>query len=163
MTARLQTSSLESGHTLYLEAVDGAWWYALPERCGGWFAGYCTGTEEVKHRAMPLQSLFEQAFGRTRLLAGALPGATLTAPVVGRAGGAYTFDTVAGPGWIAVGDAAFAPHPLSGMGIEFGVASAIQAARIVLAEARARDLDECQQSVRTVADQQERMHDSYLW
>ena len=43
------------------------------------------------------------------------------------------YSKVAGKRRLAVGDAAFAPDPLSGMGIEFAVESSILAARVVQA------------------------------
>ncbi len=45
--------------------------------------------------------------------------------------GARPFGRAAGDGWIAVGDAAYAPDPLSGMGIELALESARLGARAV--------------------------------
>ena len=56
-------------------------------------------------------------------------------PIAGRSAGIRVFDKVIGENWIAVGDAAFAPDPLSGMGIEFGIESAAFAAQLLLREA----------------------------
>ena len=44
--------------------------------------------------------------------------------ISGRMAGARPFGRAAGDGWIAVGDAAYAPDPLSGMGIELALESA---------------------------------------
>ena len=51
--------------------------------------------------------------------------------ILGRMAGARPFVRAAGDGWIAVGDAVYAPDPLSGMGIELALESARLGARAV--------------------------------
>jgi flavin-dependent dehydrogenase len=68
---------------------------------------------------------------RTRLLRSLLPNAAGPTGLTARPAGSLSFEAAAGRGWLALGDAAFAPDPLSGMGIEFAVESAGRAAAAV--------------------------------
>ena len=120
------------GHILYIEAANNGWWYALPARDGGYFAGLCIGRDELKRRQAALKDFFVQELKRTRLLAPLLPDSVSIQPLTGRTAGVSAFKSMAGEGWIAVGDAAYAPDPLSGMGIELAVESAQLGARALL-------------------------------
>jgi flavin-dependent dehydrogenase len=113
----------DQGHTLYIESADNGWWYALPAICGEYFAGFCTRRGEVKKRQGSLREFFIQELRRTRLLSPLLPGAADNR-ITGRTADASPFTGAAGDGWIAIGDAAYAPDPLSGMGIERAIESA---------------------------------------
>lgn len=119
-------------HTLYIEAADNGWWYALPTADGGHFAGFCTDRDEVKKRRVTLREFFIHELCRTHLLGRLLPNAAGNARISGRTAGARAFDGAAGDGWIAVGDAAYAPDPLSGMGIEVAIESAQRGADTLL-------------------------------
>jgi flavin-dependent dehydrogenase len=57
---------------------------------------------------------------------------------------------------MAVGDAAFAPDPLSGMGIEFAIESAQLAAEALLASTRDRALADYEETILAYAGQHER-------
>jgi flavin-dependent dehydrogenase len=114
---------VDQGHTLYIESADNGWWYALPAIGGGYFAGFCTRREEIKKRQGSLREFFIQELCRTRLLSPLLPGAADNR-ITGRTADASPFTGAAGNGWIAIGDAAYAPDPLSGTGIERAIESA---------------------------------------
>lgn len=127
LMALLSPLSGAPDHALYVESTDNGWWYALPAGDGGHFAGFCTGRDEIKRRRASLWDFFFEGLLRTRLLAPLLPGgldAALDQRIAGRMAGARAFGKAAGDGWIAVGDAAYAPDPLSGMGIELAIQSA---------------------------------------
>jgi flavin-dependent dehydrogenase len=128
----LKTKGDKPGHTLYIEAANNGWWYALPARDGGYFVGLCIGRDELKRRQTALRDFFVQELKHTRLLAPLLPDFVSIQPLTGRTAGASVFKSMAGEGWIAVGDAAYAPDPLSGMGIELAVESAQLGARALL-------------------------------
>lgn len=117
----------EPDGALYLERVENGWWYALP-RIGGYFVGFCTKASLIRRRPATLRDFFVAELARTRLLTGFLSGHSLDLPIAGRSVGARGPGEVAGDGWIAVGDAAYAPDPLSGMGIEFAIESGRRAA-----------------------------------
>lgn len=121
-------------HTLYVEATGNGWWYALPAGDSGHFAGFCTSRGEIKQRHVSLREFFLGELRRTRLLAPLLGevGTVFNPRITGRMAGARVFTKAAGNGWIAVGDAAYAPDPLSGMGIELAIESAQLGARVLL-------------------------------
>ena len=120
------------GNRLYVEGRDNGWWYALPARDGSHFAGFCTDREEVKKRRGSLKEFFVRELRGTRLLAPLLSTAPGNLQISGRMAGAQAFDRISGEGWIAVGDAAYAPDPLSGMGIELSIESAQLGAHALL-------------------------------
>jgi flavin-dependent dehydrogenase len=132
LTSRLHIQSHRVDNSLYIEAADDGWWYAIPDASAGYFIGFCTQPQRLKHRQVPLNDFFWRRLFRTQLIATILPGVTHCTTIAGRSAGVITFDQIAGDGWIAVGDAAFASDPLSGMGIEFGVESAERAANVLL-------------------------------
>ncbi|SFN45647.1 Dehydrogenase (flavoprotein) [Nitrosospira briensis] len=121
-------------HALYIEATDKGWWYALPAMGGKYFAGFCIDRDELKRRQVPLKDFFFQELQRTRLLAPRLPSTQGMQPISGRTAGAGAFISAAGDGWLAVGDAAYAPDPLSGMGIKWAIETAELGARTLLEE-----------------------------
>lgn len=126
LMASLNPLTCTSEHTLYVEAMDNGWWYALPAPDCGHFAGFCTSRKEIKQRRVSLREFFFGELRRTRLLAPLLDktDTPVNLRITGRMAGTRAFSKAAGNGWIAVGDAAYAPDPLSGMGIELAIESA---------------------------------------
>lgn len=121
-----------AAHRLYLEMTESGWWYALPTLTGGRFTGFCTDRDELKKRKTTLREFFVQKLKHTRLLAPLFGNIPANFQVSGRIAGMREFEKVTGEGWIAVGDAAFAPDPMSGMGIEWAVESAELGAEAVV-------------------------------
>lgn len=162
LMAQTDTGQSEPSHTLYLEAVDNDWWYGLPDPYGGLFIGFCTECNKVKRRGEPLQVFWDRELRRTRLLVRTLGDTTVPGPIVGRSAGMRLYDKVIGEKWIAVGDAAFAPDPLSGMGLEFGIESAILCARLLLGEAKHSDLSDYESWISQYAKQHQRSRAFYM-
>jgi len=131
LTARLRSKSTDKDCTLYLESAKDGWWYSLPQIDGNSLVGYCIKTEAVKRRQISLYELFLQGLRSTRLLADIVSEPLNRVPIRGQLANVQTYDKISGPGWIAMGDAAFAPDPLSGTGIEFAIESAMLAARVI--------------------------------
>lgn len=75
-------------------------------------------------------ALYVRLLDRTRLLRQLLTGRTCEAPVV-LAATARLGLHIAGPGLIAVGDAAFTTEPLSSQGVQGAIVSALQGAAVV--------------------------------
>lgn len=117
--------STRSDPRLYVERAGAGWWYALPSTIA-----FCTWRATER----PL-ALWRREMAKTRLMR-ELAGNPLS--LFCRAAGMRWFDKVAGDGWLAVGDAAFACHPLSGMGMEFGAESASRAAAAASSHAAMR-------------------------
>ncbi|PTR17450.1 flavin-dependent dehydrogenase [Nitrosospira sp. Nsp2] len=122
----------EPRHALYVESTSRGWWYALPARNGSSFAGFCLERPELKKRGGSLKEFFVEELCRTRLLSPLLPHDIGNLHISGRMADARPFDRATGENWISVGDAAYAPDPLSGMGIELAIESARLGARAVL-------------------------------
>jgi flavin-dependent dehydrogenase len=119
-------------HTFLLESIDNAWWYSLPTLPSGRFTGLCVGLQRFKQRQHSLHAFFDQELRRTRLIPRPSVSESLySIPIMGRPANMEVYDKVSGIGWLAVGDAAFVPDPLSGMGIEFGIESAMRAAQVI--------------------------------
>ena len=119
---------------LYIEKAGHGWWYALPAQNGCCFAGFCLERDELKKRRGSLKEFYIEQLRGTKLLAPLLPRTMDIGDshISGRMAGARPFGRTAGDGWIAVGDAAYAPDPLSGMGIELALESAGLGAGAVL-------------------------------
>lgn len=162
--ALMTSLSPQSGaldYALYVEASDNGWWYALPVVGGGLFVGFCTSREAVKRRRASLRDFFFEELRRTRLLAPLMPGiqgtpCTAHIPrITGRMIGARPASKAVGDGWIAVGDAVYAPDPLSGMGIELAIESAQLGAHTLLGVIQGAAQDETfaeyEDSIRTRA------------
>ena len=126
------TQDRRPGHALYLEAAENGWWYALPVLNQGHFVGFCIRRHDLKKRRAPLREFFIQELRRTQLLAPLFKSLPVDFQITGRIAGMSPFAGAAGEGWIAVGDAAFAPDPLSGAGLEWAVESAQLGAEAIL-------------------------------
>lgn len=121
------------GHAAYMESTDNGSWYALPATDGGYFASFCIDRGELKKRSGSLKDFFVSELQRTQLLAYVSPSNSIDLQITGRMAGAGAVDKAAGKGWIGVGDAVYAPDPLSGTGIESAVESAGLGSNAVLA------------------------------
>lgn len=131
LTARtLGTGSWQSG-TLYLEATKNGWWYSIPCTTGGDLIGYYTGIYLIKQYKLPLRDFFFQQLRSTRLFGSLMRNTSIHKRIVGQLAGIQTYDRIRGDSWISLGDAAFASDPLSGMGIEFAIESAILSASVI--------------------------------
>lgn len=154
----------DQGHALYIESADNGWWYALPAIGGGYFTGFCTRRDEVKKRQGSLREFFIQELRRTHLLGPLLgpllPNATDNSRITGRIAGTSSFVGAAGDGWIAIGDAAYAPDPLSGIGVEGAIESARLGASALLEVMKGGSAStkfaEYEDKIREVADRHRR-------
>lgn len=120
----LTTGTCQSG-TLYLEATKNGWWYSIPYAPTGQLVGYYTRIELIKRSKLSLRDIFFRELCCTRLVGSLVCYSSDHESIVGQLAGIQTYDRIQGDNWISLGDAAFASDPLSGMGIEFAVESAI--------------------------------------
>ncbi len=127
---RVSTVKKQNDPTLYIEAVANGWWYSLPCINGDRFLGFCGDYQIIKDRNLALQKLFYQELIQTRLINNhtyyhnyKLMARRLT--------DSHGSVNIAGSRWLAVGDAAFSPDPLSGKGIEFAIESAIICVKVI--------------------------------
>ena len=127
----LSAQNDESRHALYIESTSSGCWYALPAPNGSTFAGFCLERAELKKREGSLKNFFVEELCRTKLLAPLLPGDTADLHISGRMADARSYHRAVGEGWLAIGDAVYAPDPLNAMGIELAIESAQLGARTV--------------------------------
>ncbi len=118
---------------VFLEALDGYIW-VFP-RCGHMSVGICGKGESAATLRSRLDRYMDQH---------ALPrdGATFYShllPAISEA--AWTTNTIAGDGWVAVGDAAGLVDPITGEGIYYAIRSADIAARTILSAPPAATAD----------------------
>jgi flavin-dependent dehydrogenase len=130
----------ELGWELLLEAVEDGYWYSVPQPGGVLVAALVTDADLAfaGGRRPSLAERFTEALGRTRHTAARCAGRTPEAgPWVVRADSGRLLPEH-GPGWRAVGDAAFATDPLAGNGVARALRGAEDAAARVDSELAGR-------------------------
>ena len=127
------SSAARTDDALRVEATDIGWWYALPAPDGSAFVGICT---RARPRAADRAAWLRRGLRETRLIS---TFADVTLDVWGTAASVRAYACAAGPNWIAVGNAAFSPDPLSGEGLWFALRTARAAAAVLMGSQSAAD------------------------
>jgi 2-polyprenyl-6-methoxyphenol hydroxylase-like FAD-dependent oxidoreductase len=120
--------------SVWVEALRDGWWYSAPLPDGALMAVWLTDAEELRGRDPArawLTALTSASHTRVRVLAHAPPQRIHV-----RSARSACLDRAAGPGWLAVGDAALCRDPLSSSGLALALAGGEQAALAVDAHAR---------------------------
>jgi len=117
------------GATL-IEAAPEGWWYSAPVPGGGLAVTLMTDADLAREGGWTSLKGWRDRLAAAPLTATRAAGrpALAVRPLV-RAAHSQTLDQPCGPGWIAVGDAACAFDPLSGMGVGHALASGLNGAR----------------------------------
>jgi flavin-dependent dehydrogenase len=131
LTTRVVLDAGRAGDAaLLLERASTGWWWSLPAPSGVTFVGrWWPG--RLPHQVSDISAWWWSEFQATRLVGAGAPSGPGRSTVDVRAAAPTAWTHAATGRWIAVGDAAFAPNPLSGQGIEFAVASADAAADVL--------------------------------
>lgn len=111
---------------LVVEATADGWWYSAPLVSGRLFTGWMTDFSLVpggRYQAAAAASLTQTPWHARRVVTPRLQ------TTIGSASSALV--PAAGPGWIAVGDAALARDPIGGDGLTSALRSACEAATVV--------------------------------
>lgn len=111
---------------LIVEATTDGWWYSAPLVTGRLFAGWMTDFALVpdgRYANAAAASLERATLHAVRV------GTPRLSTFVGSA--TWQLTPAAGPGWIAVGDAALARDPISGDGLSSALRSAVNGAAVV--------------------------------
>jgi flavin-dependent dehydrogenase len=108
---------------LCIERLPTGWLYSLPVPRGGRFVGICSSSLLSVDQTLSASQL-------ERGLAGRAASETWHGVAVIR-----IFEKVAGPNWIAIGNAAFQPDPLCGEGLWFALETAREAVAVILGTA----------------------------
>lgn len=112
---------------LVVEAAADGWWYSAPLIDKRLFTGWMTDFSLVGHRRYEEAALasLERAPVHARRI-----GEVRLTTTIGSA--TWAMSPSAGPGWIAIGDAALARDPISGDGLTSALRSACEGAEVVV-------------------------------
>jgi flavin-dependent dehydrogenase len=116
---------------LLVEAMDAGWWYATGLPGGRRVAVFLSDRDLLPHGPAAARLAWTQALARTRHVQTLLDGCGSPDTFRLRPANSYILDPLAGPRWLAVGDAASALDPLSSMGILKSLLSGMRAASAV--------------------------------
>jgi flavin-dependent dehydrogenase len=118
-------------HRLYLEAFESGWWYATALPGGHGVAACMTDADALPRAPARISAFWRDSLRhapRTAELIGPEGAATVVRTVTA---GTSRLESVCGPGWVAVGDAAASYDPLSSRGIGMALATGVAAAAVV--------------------------------
>ncbi|MCO6452680.1 MAG: NAD(P)/FAD-dependent oxidoreductase [Caldilineales bacterium] len=126
-----QKANTDLDATLLIEAVEDGWWYATPLPNNRMVAAFMTDPPLHSSSPLPLGKLWTEKMVRTKHVQNRLGDYQLDDVIV-RPANSYRMDRVVGDGWLSVGDAAMAFDPLSSMGINKALRSALAAANVAV-------------------------------
>lgn len=117
-------------HRTLVEAEENGWWYSAVLPQNQMIAAYMTDTdllpENIRTSPGILDGLLRNAPHTRDRLRNMVRRETYLIPA-----STYFHVQFSGPGWLAIGDAAFTLDPLSSMGVTTAIKSGIEAARVV--------------------------------
>lgn len=119
----------------HIEAVAEGWWYALGLGGRRALAALVTDADSCARSGWRDRDAWLDGLRATSVLADALPGFEPDDELQVRPAGNVAIAPCAGPGWMAIGDAAAAHDPLAGDGVLRALTSGIDAAAAVAAAA----------------------------
>ena len=117
---------------LLLAAVRGGWWYVSQPASGAASVVYLTDADLLPRTAAARSAHLARAFDEARLLHDLAAAPVFDSHRVADARTSHRL-SVAGDGWMAIGDAALSVDPLSGEGLRLAIASAAAASGALLA------------------------------
>jgi flavin-dependent dehydrogenase len=116
-------------HALVEAAADG-WWYSAPLPDGGAVAMFFSDSDLVRRLGLLDETAWESLLAAAPLTRESLAAGRRRSPLRLVPAPSQRLVEIAGPGWIAAGDAACSFDPLASMGIGHAIASGIHAARV---------------------------------
>jgi flavin-dependent dehydrogenase len=118
-----------------LEAEEQGWWYLAPLPDSRVAVAFATDPEMVRKGAWTSESTWLASLLRTKRLAGRLEGCRyLRGELTVRSVTSSLLHPVAGPRWLAAGDAACVCDPLCSIGIYKALDTGLKAAQVIAAE-----------------------------
>jgi flavin-dependent dehydrogenase len=137
---RFGTAASSEPRTI-LEATPDGWWYGAILPGDRAVTAFFTDADLLPQGAAARERHWVEGLSGTRFVTGLMAGAGRTRihTAVARTS---VLSRCAGPGWLAVGDAARTLDPLSGQGLEAALTSAIRAAEALLGPCRDRGMAE---------------------
>lgn len=115
-----------------LEAAPTGWWYAAGLPCGRVAVAYASDPAQFRSAGAARWPAWQAQLNQTTHIAASLAASRPLAPrLTVQSAPSFHLDRAAGPGWLAVGDAAASYDPLSAQGIYKALAGGIDAADAV--------------------------------
>jgi len=128
---RNQQVGINKDKSTLIESVDIGWWYTAQLPHGQQVIALMTDHDLLKKHNLAQTEHFKQALSGTQFVQAKVQGlSTASSPIVAAAH-TQCLSKFAGPGWLAVGDAAFTFDPLSSLGIFKALRMAILASYAV--------------------------------
>ena len=127
-----EAASGEDDAAIYTHAAEDGWWYSAQIGDGRRLVAFHSDADLPVLKAVVRAGVLNTASGipgLAAMLGGALPGAR-NPPAMCRASSIAR--SAAGPGWLAIGDAALAFDPLSSQGLFNALATGVEAAEALL-------------------------------
>lgn len=145
-----------------IEPVADGWWYAAPTPCGRTTLAFQTDAELVRSQEWREAAWFVNALERTEYVRRVAGDQCFDAHQRPGLASARTvrLERFAGPGWMAIGDAAIARDPLAGQGMMRALDSAIKAADAIADGATLRFADMMEEDWADYIDARERIYRS---
>ena len=153
----LPPATAQADPILLLEAVEFGWWYSAPLPNGGMIASFMTDGDILSGSHMRPMAFWKDALAHTTHTAERIRDHCVPQEVRIRPASTRRLEQIAGPGWLAAGDAASTFDPLSGTGI----AKALQEG-MAAADAIVRYLGPDSSALATYAAEVERDFDKHL-
>jgi flavin-dependent dehydrogenase len=130
-----EADSVSRSQLTMLEAEEHGWWYLAPLPDSRVAVAFATDPEMVRKGGWTSESTWLASLLRTKRLAGRLEGSRyLRGELTTRSVTSSLLDPVAGPRWLAAGDAASVCDPLCSIGIYKALDTGTKAAQIIAAE-----------------------------
>lgn len=118
-------------HYSVIEAVRDGWWYAAGIPDGRAIVAFMTDLDLARELSVSRIEAFRQLFSHTREISRQVQISSDVDAVHAYPAFSQNLQTMAGAGWLAVGDAAISLDPLTSSGISCALSDAIAAARAV--------------------------------
>jgi len=120
----------DDGYAL-IEAVADGWWYTAPQPRGEWVAAFMTDPDLAPAAGRCRSAEWERRLAAAPETAARLAGLRPAGPLRTVSAASVRSAPLAGPGWLAVGDAAVAFDPLSGDGVDRALRGGLAAAAAI--------------------------------
>ena len=132
VVGRLQsTHPIPGAERLLVESAPDGWWYLVAVPDGSLIAVYVTDSDLRPGPERDAARIWTAALEQTEHTRQRVLGTKLAAPISVHGAQSAFLTPARGPGWIAIGDAAWSSDPLAGIGVSEALQSARSAARAV--------------------------------
>lgn len=141
---------------------DGSWWYSLPSTGKCVYYCFCIPLQRTSNQSFNKYQLLRQ-YDETQLIKNLYGPIEIDRLLRTRWAGSYSRSKILGKNWVAIGDAAYSQHPLSGRGIDFSIFSAIAVSNAITSKNSNKALSDYSKWVRIHSHAQSKNELSYYF